>query len=295
MSEDNRDRIRRVGNEYQMLIHDHTTGLVCVGNYPTFQEARDAFKEEIDKRNSPFKVIGIEHKPAGFYTRMETPHGQKLVGPFDDEQTAEAKMLIFIANHAREPAKDMGGSGKAGLRVDERPPPLSRFIANRKKTHSGTGHMARKPRSDGTKFAREAAAELTRQFPLPFMPLSQRAEKYWPRVIGAKLLSAWTEVDLDTAWGLCEDLAKLEELRVAVRNTPGIYKDDKGAFRENPALKVIEKLERRIQATKRHLQINSAATNGKSEHQGKKNTTARVLAQTITDIDSDLIARPLLN
>lgn len=60
-------------------------------------------------------------------------------------------------------------------------------------------------------------------------------------------------------------------------------------------MKVIEKLERRIQATKRHLQINSAATNGKSEHQGKKNTTARLLSQTITDIGSDLIASPLLN
>jgi hypothetical protein len=155
--------------------------------------------------------------------------------------------------------------------------------------------MARKPRADGTKFAREAAAELARPLPEPFLPLSPRAEKYWPRIIGAKLISLWTDTDLDTAWGLCEDLAKLEELRLILQRHPSIYKDDKGRFREHPAIKLIEEIERRIQATKRHLQINSAATNGPSHHQAGKNATARHMASAIIDVDSELIPRPRLD
>ena len=151
--------------------------------------------------------------------------------------------------------------------------------------------MARKPRADGTKFARETAADLARPLPEPMLPLSSRAEKYWTRVIGAKLLSSWTDPDLDTAWGLCEDLAKLEELRVVLQRHPSIYKDDKGRYREHPAIKLIEEIERRIQATKRHLQINSAATNGPSHHQTGKNATARHLALVISESNSDLIPR----
>lgn len=152
--------------------------------------------------------------------------------------------------------------------------------------------MARKARADGTNFARETAAELTRPLPAPLLPLSPRAEKYWPRIIGAKLVSAWTETDLDTAWGLCEDLGKLEELRLILQSHPSIYKDDKGRYREHPAIKLVEEIERRIQATKRHLQINSAATNGPSHHQTGKNATARHLATVIADTGSDLIPRP---
>ena len=76
---------------------------------------------------------------------------------------------------------------------------------------------ARKPRADGTAFAREAAAELARELPEPFLPLSSRAEKYWPRIIGAKLLSAWTDTDLDCAWGLCEDPVSYTHLDVYKR------------------------------------------------------------------------------
>ena len=152
--------------------------------------------------------------------------------------------------------------------------------------------MARKPRADGSKFAREAAAELARPFPEPPLPLSDRAQKYWPRIFSAKLPSAWTDIDLDTAWGLCEDLAKLEQLRLILQTHPPIYKDEKGRYREHPAIKLVEETERRIQATKRHLQINSAATNGPSHHQTGKNATARHIAVTISDADDDLIPRP---
>ena len=152
--------------------------------------------------------------------------------------------------------------------------------------------MARKPRADGNKFARETAAELSRPLPMPLLPLSHRAEKYWPRIIGSKLVSAWTETDLDTAWGLCEDLGKLEELRLVLQQAPPIYKDDKGRFHPHPAIKLVEEVERRIQATKRHLQINSAATNGQSVHQKVKNATARSLSFAISAADTSLIALP---
>ena len=150
--------------------------------------------------------------------------------------------------------------------------------------------MARKPRADGSKFAIEAAAELARPLPESPLPLSHRAQKYWPRVIGAKLLSLWTDTDLDTAWGLCEDLGKLEEARLILQKNPLLYKDEKGRIRENPAVKLVEDIERRIQSTKRHLQINSAATNGPSHHQGGKNSTARHIAAAINDDDSGLFA-----
>lgn len=153
--------------------------------------------------------------------------------------------------------------------------------------------MARKARADGTNFAREAAAELARALPEPMLPLSRRAEKYWSRIIGAKLLNLWTDADLDCAWGLCEDLAKLEELRIALQKQPMLFKDGE-KIKEHPAVKLIEKFERRIQATKRHLQINSAAVNGASRDLAGKNEAARKIASAIDDADDDLIARPKL-
>lgn len=149
----------------------------------------------------------------------------------------------------------------------------------------------RKPRADGTTFALEAAAELAREMPLPPLPLSTRAQRHWPRVIRAKMLNLWNETDLDTAWGLCEDLAKLEELRLVLQTQPSLFKDDKGRIRQHPALKTIEDLERRIQATKRHLQINSSATNGRSDHLRDKNQAHRDLAEIASREDS-LFSRP---
>lgn len=153
--------------------------------------------------------------------------------------------------------------------------------------------MARKPRADGSKFALEAAAELARPLPEPLLPLSPRAEKYWPRIIAAKMLNLWTDADLDTAWGLCEDLAKLEELRLALQKQPILFKDGE-RIKEHPAVKLIEEFERRIQATKRHLQINSAAVNGPSHHIAGKNEAARSIATALDDATDDLIARPKL-
>lgn len=152
--------------------------------------------------------------------------------------------------------------------------------------------MPRKPRVDGTKFARETAANLSRPLPEPPLALSERAAKYWPRVIGSKIVTAWTDTDLDTAWGLCEDLGKLEELRQTLQQEPAFVLDSRGGKRPHPAHKLIEETERRIQATKRHLQINSASTNGKSDHQRNKNATSRALGQTIANADDDLIAKP---
>jgi len=150
--------------------------------------------------------------------------------------------------------------------------------------------MARKPRADGSKFAIEAAAQLSRPLPAPMQPLSPTAEKYWPRIIGAKLISSWTDTDLDTAWGLAEDLAKLEEARLTLQQEPTFYTDANGRIHPHPAVKLVEEIERRIQATKRHLQIHSGATGGQSAHQKDKNATARAIAAAISDDDSGLFA-----
>ena len=152
--------------------------------------------------------------------------------------------------------------------------------------------VPRAPRADGSKFAREAAAELSRPLPAPPLPLSPSAEKYWPRIIGAKLRSLWTDLDLDTAWSLAEDLGKLEDYRLALQREPNFFTDAKGRIRPHPAIALVEQTERRIQATKRHLQINSAATGGQSRHQQDKNATMRHLAEAITGANTSLIARP---
>lgn len=152
--------------------------------------------------------------------------------------------------------------------------------------------MARKPRADGTQFARETAADLARPLPEPMLPLSDRAEKYWLRVITSKRPEAWTDIDLDLAVGLCEDLALLEQLRAALQRQPALFKGDDGKIHKHPAFGMIEDLHRRILATNRALQINSAATNGRAEHQRGKNETARELSQVAATAER-LFARPL--
>ena len=103
------------------------------------------------------------------------------------------------------------------------------------------------------------------------------------------MLCLWTEVDLDCAWGLAEDLGRIEQYRLMLQQQSSFFKDAKGNIKTHPAVALIEEIERRIQATKRHLQINSAATGGQSAHQKDKNATARHIAATFND-DSELFA-----
>lgn len=155
--------------------------------------------------------------------------------------------------------------------------------------------MAKRTRADGNKFARDTAADLSCAPPAPLFPLSPRAEKYWPRVIASKRLAAWTDSDLDLAISLCEDFAKLEELRIALRSQPLIIKDEQKGWIDHPAHDAIEKVQRRIMATQRALQIHSLATNGATHRQGDKNATARHLGSVIVNADPILIPRPLEN
>ena len=150
--------------------------------------------------------------------------------------------------------------------------------------------MARRPRADGSKFAIDAAAQLARTLPKPHQALSPNAEQHWPRIIGAKLLSLWTDIDLVSAWGLCEDLAALEEARLTLQREPTFYTDANGRISPHPAVKLVEEIERRVQATKRHLQIHAGATGGKADHQKTTNATARSIAATIADDDDGLFA-----
>jgi hypothetical protein len=84
-------------NEYQTLIKEEPFGVICLSSYDTYEEARDAFRTEIEKRPSPFKFKGITQKPEGFFARMQTPDGLRHVGPFEFREMAEASMLRFIA------------------------------------------------------------------------------------------------------------------------------------------------------------------------------------------------------
>ena len=147
----------------------------------------------------------------------------------------------------------------------------------------------RGPRADSVEFAKQVAEAATLPPLMPLHPLSARAEKHWPRITGAKRRELWTPTDLDTAGRLCEMLAKVDVLWSILKDGSTIIKNAKGQIVDHPALVQARELERDIQATKRHLQINSAAVNGPSHHLAGKNEQARMIAFGLDDED-DLFA-----
>ena len=147
----------------------------------------------------------------------------------------------------------------------------------------------RGPRADSVEFAKSVAEATTLPPLMPLYSLSAGAEKHWPRIIGAKRRELWTPTDLDTAGRLCEMLAKVDVLWAILKGQSSIIKDSKGRLVDHPALSQVRELERDIQATKRHLQINSAAVNGPSHHLAGKNEQARMIAFSLDDAD-DLFA-----
>ncbi|TVO53168.1 hypothetical protein [Denitromonas halophila] len=153
--------------------------------------------------------------------------------------------------------------------------------------------MARAPRSDGTKFARESAANASQALPSSAFPLSERAEKYWPVIINSKRREAWTDSDLFHATNLAEDYAELERLRRLMQRQSPILETPKGGHKTHPALVLIDDITARVTRTCRALQIHSIATNGRAEHQVDKNSTARSIASAIEDADDELIAKPV--
>lgn len=146
-------------------------------------------------------------------------------------------------------------------------------------------------RADSLEFAKSVAESITLEPLMPLCTLSERAQRHWPRIIGAKRRELWTPTDLDTAGRLCEMLAKVDVLWSILKDQSSIIKDEKGRLRDHPALVQARELERDIQATKRHLQINSAAVNGPSHHLAGKNEAARTLEAYAAE-DDDLFARP---
>lgn len=150
--------------------------------------------------------------------------------------------------------------------------------------------MARAPRADGSKFARDTAADLARPMPKPPLPLDRIARKYWPQVIGAKRPAAWTDVDYLLACQLCRDLATVAELGHELRNEPRLTVDAKGVMRPHPGYALLDETQRRILATMRTLQIHAHAVTGRARDQAEKNAAASAIADALEDADADLIA-----
>lgn len=146
-------------------------------------------------------------------------------------------------------------------------------------------------RSDSTAFAVTTAKALAKPLPEPTQPLDDRAMKYWPAIIGAKRLSAWTGVDLALATALASDLAAIELLTAELATDGHTLTDGKGKKYAHPAANLLDQATRRSIITARTIQVHAVATTGKTDHQGKKNTEARDIAGKLDNVH-DLIPRP---
>ncbi|UCV27000.1 hypothetical protein [Ferribacterium limneticum] len=93
---------------------------------------------------------------------------------------------------------------------------------------------------------------------------------------------------------LAKDLAALESLAEELANDGHVLTDNKGKKYAHPAANLLDQATRRTVTTCRALQIHAIATSGKTDHQGKKNETARGIAAKI-DAADDLIPRARLN
>lgn len=144
--------------------------------------------------------------------------------------------------------------------------------------------------ADSVGFAVAEAKRLRKGLPEPLQALDDDAKAYWPIVVNAKRLTAWTESDLALAAGLACDLAAIDALRQQLADEGNTLKDNRGKLYAHPAANLLDQATRRTIASARALQINAVATTGKSDHQGGKNEAARKLKDQLNGA-SDLIKR----
>ena len=145
--------------------------------------------------------------------------------------------------------------------------------------------------ANSTKFLLDEAASLAEPLPEPPRRLSDEAREFWATVIDSKRRSAWTESDLVIACGLCRDLAFVETLTEELDRDGPTLTNKEGRRYPHPAGTLLDSTQRRILATVRSLQIHSLATQGKADHQSRKNAAARDLQGKLADVHP-LIKRP---
>ena len=143
---------------------------------------------------------------------------------------------------------------------------------------------------DSVGFAVDTAKDLAKELPQPPQHLDDAAMQYWPVIVRAKRLSAWTDVDLALAASLARDLALIDRLAAELEAEGHTLTDGKGKKYAHPAANLLDQATRRTVTTSRALQIHAIATTGKSDHQGNKNEAARELAKKMASAD-DLIPR----
>jgi hypothetical protein len=114
--------------------------------------------------------------------------------------------------------------------------------------------------------------------------------RYWPLILKAKRLSAWTGIDLALASTLARDLGAIEQLTEELATEGHTLLDGRGKKYAHPAANLLDQATRRAAATARAVQIHAIATTGKSDHQGAKNEAARDIAGKLGNV-RDLIAR----
>ena len=150
--------------------------------------------------------------------------------------------------------------------------------------------MKRTAHCDSVGFAVDTAKRLNKALPEPAQPLDAAAMGYWPAIIKAKRLSAWTGIDLALATSLARDLAAIDELSAELASEGRTLTDARGKKYAHPAGNLLDQATRRAAATARAIQIHAIATSGKTDHQGQKNEAARDIAAKLDNVH-DLIPR----
>lgn len=153
----------------------------------------------------------------------------------------------------------------------------------------------KRTRSDSTAAvirAMDNAAKNTIE-PPEYAGLMPNARPFWDSNIKSKSLDLWTETDLIECADLCNNQARIIELRKE------LAKENKKTGEERCPKEIkridsqITDLGRLVAAQKRNLQIHSHATNGESRDQIKLNKNEQKARQYLDDDKQGLLAMPV--
>ena len=144
---------------------------------------------------------------------------------------------------------------------------------------------------DSVGFAVGIAKALAEPLPQPSQKLDKPAMKYWPAIVRAKRLTAWTDIDLALATTLARDLVAIDQLTRTLAKDGYTLTDIKtGKLYAHPAANLLDQATRRAANTARAVQIHAIATTGRTDDQGGKNEAARGIAAKLDNVH-DLIPR----
>lgn len=144
-------------------------------------------------------------------------------------------------------------------------------------------HTTRRPRSDSTKAALQAAENkaMGPHDPPEYVSLRPQDKPYWTAIMKSRARHTWNENDLVTAATMAKAQADIDTLQKQI--------DDEGYIvdgRINEAAKMVDMLSKRVITLSRLLHVHAEATLGRARDNGKT-----LALESQPDVDDDLIPR----